>query len=740
MKWIRASKASGLVLSVSLFAACADTDVFEGRQPTIEGTTSGTIADVLANDPRFTVLATALDETGLIDALDDTSADLTLFAPVDAAFVAMPNDVIAASNFVASGNRDLLGISVDGATLAGILQAHVVPGSQSSTAVLAASALTTINESTITVTSVNPTPEDRPGEDMDTFPVLSGRVQLIETDITANNGVIHVVDAVFIPSVDPFPGNLFELMSATPLFQPFLTLLRDAGLDATIGEFNTDAEQNTVFMPAFGLSGVERTMAASGDVARGHIFPGTTLAAAVVAADGTDFENGDTLARYAIDGNALTIEGTSILFADLRAANGVVHLTFGPVGRPDDTVADIITTTGDLSSLRGALSAIEPDGSAVDADSTQTLLDALRADEVTTVFAPNNAAFAALAGIDADLNNDEPDANPDDDVEPVTDNALELVENGELDELLTYHVTPVGVVINAMTMPGAVATRNGSTVDLGRFGMTMGGMGMPASSGTTTLNDIIEVLSTSTTQNGSVVHTIGNVLVPGGLSTLPVLDDNFPGSNQEAIEYFTLFSGFAGLADGAYPIRLSAGGSAVTFGGTLADILAFVDGDAANLVAMDPAFMGQLVEPYSVDTDEDGTADANIIDIPTATTVFVPVSPSFPASVPDFVFDTDNDNFTAADIGPFHVVGGTVLAADIMDDAAVPTFVLTRANAMTMDPGGATGLLDISIDLDTLTVNGGGTSGALLKTDLQTENGVIHVIDDVLSPAATPDM
>ncbi|MEO1171076.1 MAG: fasciclin domain-containing protein, partial [Myxococcota bacterium] len=557
-------------------------------------------------------MATALDQTGLLATLDDASQSLTVFAPVDAAFNTLPNDVIASSNFVSTGDPGLLNIGVSDAELTTILQAHVVPGAQDAAAVTGASTLDSLaSGSVITVTNVDPTPENRPGDEMDTFPVLSGRVQLLQTDIVASNGVIHVVDAVFIPSADPFPGNLFELIEATPLFQPFFALLRAAGLDSTIADFNTDDVQNTVFMPAFGLEGAE-----SADTARGHVFPGTTLASAVVAAAGTDIENTATLARYAIGADGPTIEGTTIAFTDLRASNGVVHLTLGPVSQPDDTVADIITTTGDLSSLRDALTAIEPDGSEFDPEtSTQSLLDVLRADEMTTLFAPNNAAFAALAGIDVDLNGDEPEDDPEDDMD-ITDNAAELIALGELDEVLTYHVTPAGTVVNAMSADGDFATRNGSTATLGRF--TIG------TSTVLTVNGYIEVVSSLRTANGSMVHTIGNVLVPGGLSTLPVLNENFPGSSQEAIEYFTFFTGYAGLTDNSFPISLTAGSGTETFGGTLSDLLSFIAGDDSFEVGMGEDFAGQLIAPYSVDTNDDGTPDANFT-IPEVT-VFVPVT------------------------------------------------------------------------------------------------------------------
>jgi len=133
----------------------------------------------------FEVLVAAVIAADLVEPLV-CGGPFTVFAPTDEAFVALLEalDVTA---------EDLLA-DVDLVTQ--VLLYHVVPGTLLAEDVLDAVAdgdgsvdVVTLQGEAITVTA----PEGV---------VLNGDVNVIATDVTARNGVIHVIDAVLLPSLD----------------------------------------------------------------------------------------------------------------------------------------------------------------------------------------------------------------------------------------------------------------------------------------------------------------------------------------------------------------------------------------------------------------------------------------------------------------------------------------------------------------------------------------------------------
>ena len=147
-----------------------------------------TIADIVvalagADEPEFTILLEAVSaaDPAVLELLSDSAADITVFAPVDAAFAAIEGlgDIVA-----------------DTALLTAILQHHVLPGAVYSFQISdlvddmgrATVAMASGAEATITVSDM--------GVMIDDANILLDRV-----DIEAINGVIHVIDAVIVPSV-----------------------------------------------------------------------------------------------------------------------------------------------------------------------------------------------------------------------------------------------------------------------------------------------------------------------------------------------------------------------------------------------------------------------------------------------------------------------------------------------------------------------------------------------------------
>jgi len=120
----------------------------------------------------FSTLAAALDAADLIGVLQG-DGPFTVFAPNDAAFAKLPEGTVEA-------------LLADKEALTKILTFHVVPGKVTSDAVVK------ISEAS-TVAGINARIEVKMGE------VYVSGAKVIQADIAASNGVIHVIDSVMLP-------------------------------------------------------------------------------------------------------------------------------------------------------------------------------------------------------------------------------------------------------------------------------------------------------------------------------------------------------------------------------------------------------------------------------------------------------------------------------------------------------------------------------------------------------------
>jgi len=106
-------------------------------------------------------------------------------------------------------------------------------------------------------------------------------------------------------------------------------------------------------------------------------------------------------------------------------------------------------------------------------------------------------------------------------------------------------------------------------------------------------------------------------------------------------------------------------------------------------------------------------------------TVFAPTDAAF-AALPAGTVETLLQDPTGelADILTYHVVSGEVRAQDVVGRDGQPVTTVNGATFTVQVDGDAVTLLD-----------GAGQSVAVTTTDIETSNGVIHVIDAVLLPA-----
>lgn len=121
----------------------------------------------------FNTLATALTAAGLVETLQGPGP-FTVLAPTDEAFAKIPE-------------ADLQALLADKDALTKVLTYHVIAGNVPSSDVVNLTEATTVEGRKITIAVV------------DGKVVINGTSTVVTPDVTASNGVIHVIDAVLMP-------------------------------------------------------------------------------------------------------------------------------------------------------------------------------------------------------------------------------------------------------------------------------------------------------------------------------------------------------------------------------------------------------------------------------------------------------------------------------------------------------------------------------------------------------------
>ena len=134
---------------------------------------TNSIYDIVSNSPDHTTLKTAIDACEL-DAVLSGAGPFTLFAPTDAAFNLLPAGTVTA-------------LINDIPQLTNILKHHVVADSVMSGMLSNGQVVTTLLGTDITVT-------------INSSGVFIDNAQVTVADLVADNGVVHVIDAVLLPS------------------------------------------------------------------------------------------------------------------------------------------------------------------------------------------------------------------------------------------------------------------------------------------------------------------------------------------------------------------------------------------------------------------------------------------------------------------------------------------------------------------------------------------------------------
>ena len=132
---------------------------------------SPSIVEVASSTEGFSTLVTALKAANLVDTLQG-DGPFTVFAPTDDAFAALPAGALE-------------GLLADPEKLAQVLTLHVVAGKAQAADVVALSEVETVQGKSLQIDAANG--------------VSVGGAKVIQADVMASNGVIHVIDRVLLP-------------------------------------------------------------------------------------------------------------------------------------------------------------------------------------------------------------------------------------------------------------------------------------------------------------------------------------------------------------------------------------------------------------------------------------------------------------------------------------------------------------------------------------------------------------
>ena len=284
---------------------------------------AATVVDTIASRDDLNSLEAAITAAGLVETLQG-AGPFTVFAPNNAAFTALIESIDGV------GSLEELVAAIGEDSLAAILQAHVVSGLLPTDSLMA-QAYTTLQGAEIVVAI---------GEDGAT--TVDGAA-VIETNLLAENGVVHIIDAVInLPEEGDMPSqptagttvvdtiasrddlnSLEAALTATELVEP----LRAEG-PFTIFAPNNDAfaellaAQEVADLPAL----IEKLgTGVVAEILRAHVVLDSLPTEEIFDNDIYNTLGGASL-TVEVSGGSTFVNGAQILETNLVGSNGVVHV------------------------------------------------------------------------------------------------------------------------------------------------------------------------------------------------------------------------------------------------------------------------------------------------------------------------------------------------------------------------------------------------------------------------------
>lgn len=288
--------------------------------------TSGTIVDVAlaanAQTGEFSILVAALQAANqdVIGRLSNPEREFTVFAPTDAAFTALLAELGVTADQLLS----------DKPTLSRVLRYHIARGELEAAEVLASERIGTVQGG-------------RLWQSGGVLTDANGRTSnIIQTDIQASNGVIHVIDTVLLPKPKPtqVEGSIVDTALAvnaeTGEFSILIAALQAANPSimrrlSMTGEYTVFAPTDAAFLDLLDELGVTAEELLSNRplvsrVLRYHIIGEELDSTEVLASErirtwqgGWLFQSGGVLT----DANGRT---SNIIDVDIQTSNGIIHV------------------------------------------------------------------------------------------------------------------------------------------------------------------------------------------------------------------------------------------------------------------------------------------------------------------------------------------------------------------------------------------------------------------------------
>lgn len=261
------------------------------------------IVETAVSAGSFNTLAAALKAAGLVEALQG-EGPFTVFAPTDDAFAKLPEGTV--ESLLKPENKE---------QLIAVLTYHVVSGNVKAAQVVKLKNADTLN-----------------GQRVD-IKVADGKVKVdnanvVKTDIECDNGVIHVIDSVILPSSDDIPTTAVNAGN----FNTLVAAAKAAGLvDALAGDGPL-----TVFAPtddAFAKlpEGTVETLLKPENrdklaaILKYHVVSGRVYSDAALKAGQAATLQGDKIRITANDQGA-SVNDAKLIATDIDASNGVIHV------------------------------------------------------------------------------------------------------------------------------------------------------------------------------------------------------------------------------------------------------------------------------------------------------------------------------------------------------------------------------------------------------------------------------
>ena len=483
-----------LALTV-VFSSCEKKDMVPAT-PALTSITSQVVAA-----SYLQILESAVVKADLASTLDG-AGPFTVFAPTDAAFTE--------SGITASTIETL-----SASALKSILLYHVIPAQVMASEVPAGpnAKVQTAGGDSVFVTR-------------NSSGVFVNGIKVIQADMSATNGVIHLLSKALIPPA----GNIVEVAQATPDFSYLVAAVLRASTGATnvaeilssAGPFTLFAPTNSAFIDA-GFATIDDINAADPDVLASiltyHVVAGRVFSsdltndATPATANGQNVTIGVSASGATVKGKANS-EASNITAANIMARNGVVHV-IDKVLLPPGSITSQVVATSALSLLEAAV---------VKAELASTLDGA----GPFTVFAPTDDAFIQSG---------------------ITSSTIESKTKLELQSLLLYHVLPAQVMAaDVPAGPNAkVITAGGDSVFV------------TSNSSGVYVNGISVIQADIEASNG-VIHLLSKALIPavGNIVEVAQANPDFSYLVAAVLRASTGATNVAGVLTSAGPFTLFA--------------------------------------------------------------------------------------------------------------------------------------------------------------------------------------